>query len=136
MCTGVDLGDIKGDAGGDCGKLWRGEIGWKEKCRLLEPGDGGIGHVPPGVEVWVTIAAGSETMRGLNETLRLVCKLVLRLRVELVSVGSITSPAAVYPTELTTSNFGSRRGRLVRLNAPPPALIVGDFKFFSSSCLN
>ena len=55
MCTGVDLGEMKGDAGG----LWplpgwqaRGEMGWKEKWRRRVPGDGGMGHVT--APVWLT----------------------------------------------------------------------------------
>ena len=83
------------------------------------------------------MAAGSDTIRGWKETLRLVDKFVLRLSEELVIVGSRTSPARVKPAELTTSSFGSLRGRLVRLNAPPPPTPSGgDFKFFSSSCRN
>jgi hypothetical protein len=43
--TGVERGEMNGEAGGDWFMLCRGEIGWKEKCRLLLPGEGGTGQV-------------------------------------------------------------------------------------------
>ena len=45
ICTGVLLGDTKGEAGGDCRAPDLGDIGWKEKWRLLVPGEGGMGQV-------------------------------------------------------------------------------------------
>jgi hypothetical protein len=81
------------------------------------PGEGGTGQVPEdaagGAEVAV-IAAGSDTIRGLKDTLLLLERLVLRLRaVEVVKTGSRLLP------EVATSCFiGSCKE--VRLNAPPP----------------
>jgi hypothetical protein len=81
------------------------------------PGEGGTGQVPEdaagGAEVAV-IAAGSDTIRGLKDTLLLLERLVLRLRaVEVVRTGSRLLP------EVDTSCFiGSCKE--VRLKAPPP----------------
>ena len=81
------------------------------------PGEGGTGQVPEdaagGAEVAV-IAAGSDTIRGLKDTLLLLERLVLRA-VEVVRTGSRLL------LEVATSCFiGSCKE--VRLNAPPPPL--------------
>ena len=112
MWTGVDLGEMKGEAGGDWPGPWaRGEMGWKLKCRLLVPGEGGTGQLmapppdPPPVSASLTIIGWKET----------------RLLVDSESVWT-PEPTASAPLLMTASSFpgpGSRKGRLVLLKAPP-----------------
>ena len=66
MWTGVERGDIKGEAGGDWPLLAcrpdPGEMGWKEKCRLrLVPGEGGT--MPPVLSVSLMIWGWKLTLR-------------------------------------------------------------------------
>lgn len=136
MCTGVERGEMKGEAGGDWGRLpWRGEIGWNEKCRLLVPGEGGTGHWPvvTGTEVTTETAPapGSDTISGLKDTLLLLD------RVWLFRVWSSPAPK-LNPGSCddVTTGLPSRRVRLVRLKAPLPHERVGDLSFCSSNCLN
>jgi len=108
---------MKGEAGGDWGSDWRGEIGWKEKCLRLVPGEGGTGQVleeAAGAAEVAVIAAGSETIRGLKDTLLLLERFVLRLRAEeVVRVGSRLLP------EVATSCFKGSCSDVL-LKAPPP----------------
>ena len=73
MWTGVDLGEMKGEAGGDWppGPWARGEMGWKLKWRLLVPGEGGTGQgCAPPPELGPVSA--SLTIKGWKETRLLV----------------------------------------------------------------
>merc|ERR1719225_1120851 len=73
MWTGVDLGEMKGEAGGDWppGPWARGEMGWKLKWRLLVPGEGGTGQcMAPPPELGPVSA--SLTIKGWKETRLLV----------------------------------------------------------------
>lgn len=80
------------------------------------------------------MAAGSDTISGLKDTLLLLERFVLRLSAlqELVSTGSTAPPAWVMKLlEVDASCFMETLSE-VRLKAP--MLLTGDLSCFSSSC--
>jgi len=130
MCTGVERGEMKGEAGGDCGWLCRGEMGWKEKCLRLEPGLATGATL--GWEVAELMAVGSLTIRGLKDTLRLLERLGT-LVVGWIGEFSMGGKSLVSgpDTSMEATSFTP-----ALLKAPTAPESVGDFKFFSRSCLS